>query len=325
MRRSKVFATALIVLVTVSTLSGCVDNYQGTRLEMNLTVGSGMELHELVLPSVDRSPGQQGYFSHYELFAEIEHSGFVRLTTFLIQPSIHVQNPCLQYIPDRYCYSQVYECDPYINMERFDQLEDIFGVVTTPVSRESLDATQNPYGYEHFPGYDFMEWPDDLFSNPTIADPAAKLARENLNQEAVEAFCAESLPDGFYLGNPEQLTAPRHGEFHGVVDGADSRTGLSIGGFTLMVPGKLHRLTQLFVTKEPDPSRLSPEMISETQLMPGPDSQIFLVATDDGGIGKISDDEYRGVTSAVLRNPGALPVTLYVIIYTDIDEDPVNF
>jgi hypothetical protein len=97
-----------------------------------------------------------------------------------------------------------------------------------------------------------------------------------------------------------------------------------VGGFALLVPGKLDRMTALLVLREPDPSRLAPENIQRQDLPPSGGSQIFLIARSDESLGYIRDDMYRGVTTARLENPYSLPVFMDVVIFGDIDEDPIG-
>jgi len=302
---------------------GCVKTYNGSRLEMNLSLGTGMQTSDIVVPTPGKRPGDAGYFSHYELFANIEDSGLVRLGVFLVRPVFATDNPCVQFLPDTFCRPGGQACPEYINPERFSVLEQIYGVVSAPTAATTEDAS-NPYGYDFSVGFDFMQWPDDLFQDPSLQDPAEKLARANLKQDAVEQFCS-NLPPGYYVGNPALLAQPLHGDLFGPVDGADPRTGIQLGGITMWVTGKLHRLTQLIVIRETDPSRLSPENIDREDLLPSPNSQVFLIGRKDEVYGYIHNDEYRGVTTALLENPYALPITLHAVIFEDIDKDPIQF
>ncbi len=313
---------AFIVAVLLAGAAGCVEPYSGTRLDLNLSVGAGVDPNMLILPVPGKKPGEEGYFSHYELFAEI-NGGIVRLSAFVIQPSVRADNPCLQFIPDDFCRPGVSPCGPYINMERFASLGSMLAVVSVPITEEVEDAS-NIYGYDFSPSFDFTEWPDDLFVDPSLADRESKLARENLQQEAVEAFC-KNLPDGYYVGNPVQLTFPHNGQLYGIVDGADPRNGMQVGGITFFVTGKLYGLTQLFVTRERDPSRLSKDNIHREDLLPGDSSQVFLVARKDEVLGYIHNRDYRGVTTALFENPFGLPVTMHAVIYEDMDKDPIQF
>jgi hypothetical protein len=302
---------------------GCVDTYDGTRLQGNLWIGTGLERSFLVLPTPGRRPGDEGYFSHYELHAEIAGQGYVRLTNFLIQPALHIDNPCLQFTPDDFCVPAEHECDQYANMARYEYLKDIFAIVSPGETFPTYDAS-NPYDFDHVPSYDFMSWPEYLFVDPLETSAATKLARSNLVPDEVETFCQWCLPPGFYLGNPRLLTNPLHGDLHGVVDGPDPRTGAMVGGFTLLVPGKLDRMTELWVVREPDPSRLAPENIDRTDLLPSPGSQLLLIARSDGSLGYIRDDMYRGVTTVFLESPYLLPVFMHLVIFGDIEEDPIG-
>ncbi len=318
MRLGNTFWVAVSMVLAV----GCVEPYSGTRLDMNLSVGAGLDSQILILPTPGKHPGEEGYFSHYELFAEV-NGGVVRLATFLVQPSIRPDNPCLQYLPDDFCREGAQPCGPYINMQRFASLEGLLAVVSTPVTGPVEDAS-NIYGYDFVPSINFMEWPDDLFLDPSLADPAEKLSRDNLQQDAVETFCKD-LPDGYYVGNPIQLTFPNNGQMYGIVDGADPRNGMQVGGITFFVKGKLYGMTSLFITKEKDPSRLLPENREREDLLPGPDSQVFLVARRDELVGYIHDREERGVTTALLVNPFGLAVTMHASIFEDMDKDPIQF
>ena len=318
MRLRNVFLVAAAMAVT----AGCVEPYSGTRLDTNLSVGAGLDPRLLISPTPGKLPGDEGYFSHYELFAEV-NGGVVRLATFLVQPSIRPDNPCLQYLPDEFCRAGSQACGRYINMERFASLEGLLAVVSTPVTQPVQDAS-NLYGYDFVPSMDFTQWPDDLFVDASLADREAKLSRDNLNQDAVESFCRD-LPDGYYVGNPIQLTFPNNGQMYGIVDGSDPRNGMQVGGITFFVTGKLYGMTSLFITREKDPSRLSEENRDREDLLPGSESQVFLVARRDGGFGYIHDRGYRGVSTALLVNPFGLAVTMHATIFEDMDKDPIQF
>jgi len=222
---------------------GCVITYNGSRLEMNLSLGTGMQTSDIVVPTPGKRPGDAGYFSHYELFANIEDSGLVRLGVFLVRPVFATDNPCVQFLPDTFCRPGGQACPEYINPERFSVLEQIYGVVSAPTAATTEDAS-NPYGYDFSVGFDFMQWPDDLFQDPSLQDPAEKLARANLKQDAVEQFCS-NLPPGYYVGNPALLAQPLHGDLFGPVDGADPRTGIQLGGITPLAPDRKKDIASL--------------------------------------------------------------------------------
>lgn len=312
----------LIVVVTWAT--GCIENYKGTRIEANISVLSGEDysLQDLVLPTPGLNPGEPGYFSHYELHAEISGWGTVRLKSFIIQPSVHTLHPCSQYVPDTYCRpTDEYPCaSPYINTLRFASLETIMAAVSVAETVEAGGA------WIHDPGYNFMDpdrFPDRLFLDPDLTTPASKLARENLDEEEVRDFC-DDLPEGYYLGNFNQLTLPEKGEHYGAIDGPDPRTGSRIGGITFFVAAKLEKMSALILTRERDPSRLSEERIDEN-LPPGEDGQIFLIAQKQGPWGYITFDEYRGVMTVQMESPLGVPVVWRSTVYYNMDEDPINF
>jgi hypothetical protein len=299
--------------------AACVESYDGTRLEANLSVSPGFDRSFLVLPTPDARPGEPGYYSHYELHARLDDGGWVRLRSFLIRPVIQVENPCLQFVEDEFCIDVPGQpCDRWVNMQRYERLEQILGVISVPPT-ETTDGT----GYAHEPGYDFMAWPDRLFVDAGLEEPSAKLSRDNLDPAAVQAFCDE-LPAAYYVGNGAQLTFPENGKLYGVVDGVDPRTGSTVGGFSLNLPGKLHGLTELLVTRERDPARLSAELRDRRDLLPGPDSRVLLVGQAGGPFGAVERDRYRGVTSVQLESPYALPISMHVIVFEDIDEDPIE-
>lgn len=309
------------VLVATIGLGACVETYDDTRVEANLTVGVGLDRNFVVLPTPGRRPGDAGYFSHYELFVNIDEAGWARVTSFLIQPTIHATSPCLQFIPDTFCVDVPgAPCAPYINMQRFAPLATILGVVEPAPTAPAA----NPTGYDHAPGFAFSDWPDALFVDPTESVAASKLARSNLVESEVRRFCEEA-PPAYYVGNPSQLTLPRKGTLLGVVDGTDPRTGGSIGGISLRLAGKLHRVSQILLTRESDPGRLSPDNIGRGDLLPGADGQVFLVARRDESLGYIRSGEFRGVTTALMVSPHALPLSMHMVIYGDIDEDPIKF
>lgn len=298
----------------------CVDSYSGTRLVANLTVSPGLDRAFLVVPSPGLAPGDPGFYSHYEMFARVGEGGWVRLRSFLIRPSFDPTNPCQQFVPEIYCVeTSGHPCDPWMNPQRFASLSSILAVVSAPVTPAS-DGT--PVGFS--PGFDYASWPDALFVDPGVTVAASKLARDNLEPDAVRAFC-DALPENQYVGNGPQLTLPQNGKIFGVVDGPDPRTGSTIGGISINVPGKLHDLTALLITRESDPSRLTAENRDRRDLAPGPDSQVFLIGERDGPFGSIDTDLYRGVTSVQMESPYSLPISMHVIVYEDIDEDPILF
>lgn len=309
----------LAALLAAGSGAGCVDTYSGTRLEANLSVDPGFPRSFLVVPTPGLRPGDPGYFSHYELFARIDGGGWVRLTAFLIRPVIEVDSPCQKFVPEEYCLDVPnMPCDSWMNPERYRALEGILGVVSL-ASTEAADGT----AYDHVPGWDYTAWPDDLFLDAGVTNPASKLARANLDKDAVRAFCA-GLPEGTYLGNGSQLTFPFHGTLYGAVDGPDPRTGSTIGGISLNLPGKLKGMTELLITREPDPARVSAEQRDRRDLAPGVGSRVFLIGQQDGDFGSIRRDEYRGVTSVQMESPYFLPIHMHVIVFEDIDEDPIE-
>jgi len=316
MRVQKAMAAALIL----GLVAGCVEIYDGARIEANISV-LGFPPGELVVPSPGLNPGDPGYFSHYELHANILGVGTVRLQNFLIQPSLLSLHPCSQYEEDRYCLdAEGSPCDPYINMFRFKNHEDIFLAVSVAPTVE--DAT----GWNHAVAYDFMDprqFPDNLFEDATLTDPEEKLHRDNLVESEVRAFCDALDPD-YYLGNPNQLTQPRKGSMLGAIDGPDPRTGSVIGGLTFYSPAKLEHMTELMITRESDPERLSPDNFHRN-LAPGADGQTLLIAQKNGPYGYIRFGEYRGVMTVNLESPLGIPVFMVGTVYYDMDKDPDGF
>jgi hypothetical protein len=300
-----------------------VDNFDGARFEANLSVleSAAFMRADLVLPTPGRREGDPDFFSHYELHANILGAGTIRLVSFVIQPALHVHHPCMQYEPDIFCVDvEGLPCAPYINMGRFSTVEEIFFAVAAPET--SLDGSS----IAHVPGYNYMDrqrFPDSLFVDPALTNPLEKLARENLEEAAVRTFCAD-LPRGYYLGNPAQLTMPKRGEIFGAVDGPDPRTGSAIGGITLFTPARVENMTELILTRERDPGRISAENRG-VNLPPGADGQVFLLAQRFGTYGSIAFGEYRGVMTVKMQSPLGLSVSLKASVYYDLDDDPINF
>jgi hypothetical protein len=322
--KTRGLAAATALWVGMVTIAGCLDNFEGARLEVNLTVSESDTFHrqDLILPTPGLPQSDPGWYSHYELHANILGEGTVRLTSFIIQPALHSHHPCLQFEPDRYCRDAAGNtCDPYINLGRFSNIDDeILLAVSVP------PTTDDGTGYRHVPGYDLSDqsrFPAALFVNPDLTDPAQRYHRDNLDQPAVEAFCAE-LPADYYLGNPNQLTKPRSGDNYGAVDSADARTNFFVGGITFFTGVDLELMTELMLTREKDPARLSPENIEEN-LAPGEQGQVILLAQENGPWGSISFEHYRGVMTVFMESPVGLPLTWSSAIYYNMDEDPLNF
>ncbi len=317
-------ARAIVLLVAPLMMTSCVKNLEGSRMQVNISPGSSdsFSRDDLIVPTPGVPQGDPRWFSHYELHANILGMGTVRLKSFLIRPALMIHHPCLQYLPDIYCRAASGStCNPYMNLERFSNIDDEI-LVATSVAETTDDGT----GYRHVPGFDLMDrsrYPDELFVDPTLTDPLDKLARTNLNQDAVEAFCAD-LPEGQYLGNPNQLTKALNGENYGAVDGGDPRTNFFVGGITLHTKANLELMTELMLTRERDPERLSPENINEN-LPPGDDGQLILLAQKHGTWGSISFEQYRGVMTVYMESPVGLPLTWSSVIYVNLDEDPINF
>lgn len=312
-------------LALLSPAGGCVENYQGSRMEVNLAVQPSATFgrQDLIAPTPGVSQDDPTWFSHYELHARILGQGTVRLASFLIQPVLQIHHPCEQFLEDTYCRStDATPCaSPFINLERFSNIDDeILVAVSVPPTTE--DGTR----YVYDPGYDFMDsqrFPDELFVNPDLSDPAEKLSRDNLNRSSVEVFCA-SLPDGYYLGNPNQLTRPLHGDVFGAVDSEDARTGFAVGGITLFTPVNLEYMSDLMLTRERDPGRVSAEN-RDLNLPPGEDGQLVLLAQKHGAWGSIEFNRYRGMMTVHMESPIGLPLTWASNIYYNMNEDPVGF
>jgi len=229
----------------------------------------------------------------------------------------------VKHAADEFCVPAEHPCDPYTNMQRFAAMQGIY-VMVSPAVTFAVPPGFSAYGYDHYPSYDFARWPDPIFVDPDLTPDASKLARSNLRQEVLADFCTSCLPEGYYLGDPSQLSNPMHGEIHGIVDGTDPRSGVAIGGIFMKLPGKLHGLTELLITRERDPSRLNQENYHRMDLLPGPDSVVFLVGRKDESFGYIRGREVWGVTMVQLENPYGLPVFMRMVIFTDIDNDPVG-
>ncbi len=311
---------ALAMTLILGLLTSCVEVYDGARIEANISLLE-MSTEELVLPSHGLNPGDPGYFSHYELHANIAGMGTIRLQNFLIVKSLHILHPCSQFEPDRYCVdAEGSPCDPYINMYRFVSHEDIYLAVSVAPTVE--DGT----GWNHAVTTDFMDprqFPDELFVDPDLTVPEEKLNRDNLDEDEVRDFCAALHPD-YYLGNPNQLTQPRSGNLLGAIDGSDPRTASIIGGLTFYSAARLEHMTELLITRESDPERLSPELINEN-LPPGEDGQTLLLAQKSGPYGTIRFGEFRGVMTVSLESPLGIPVFMTGTVYYDMDNDPYNF
>lgn len=293
-------------------------------MEVNITMSDSetFRRNDFITPTPGAQQGDPNWFSHYELHANILGAGTVRLAHFLILPVLHLHHPCLQFIPDAYCReSASTTCNTYMNVQRFNNIDDEILVAT------SVAPTVNDGGtWRHLPGYDFMDrsaFPPELFVDPNITDEATALNRTNLNQAAVEAFCANLHPD-YYLGTPDQLTKATNGENYGAVDSADARTNFFVGGITLFTDANLEYMTELFMTRERDPERLSPENIN-ANLPPGEDGQVILLAQKHGTWGSISFERYRGMLTVFMQSPVGLPISWSSVIYVNLDDDPVTF
>ena len=313
----------LAAALCLTCLWGCVDTYSDTRIQANLWVGSKFPKASLITPTPGLRPGDEGYFSHYELYARIGEQGMVRLATFLIQNSFHVNNPCIQFQPDVFCVDAEYPCDPYINMQRFAAMENIY-VLVSPGMTFAVPPGFSAYGYDHYPAYNYARWPDEVFVDPDVTPDASKLARSNLRQEVLADFCKNCLPEGYYLGDPTQVSSPWHGTIYGILDGPDPRSGTSLGGIFMKLRGKLHGMTEILLVRDRDPSRINEANYHRMDLLPGPDSQVLLVGRKDETIGYIRDDEICGVTIVQLANPYGLAIFMRMVLFTDIEEDPVG-
>ena len=312
---------ALLACFTV----GCVNNYDGTRIEADIRIRetSTFKRADVVLPTRDASPGDPTYFSHYELHANILGAGTIRLKTFIIQPAVQVDHPCLQYQDDWFCReTETSPCPDYINMERFANLEDILVAVTVAPT-----VPAGAGGYLHAPAYDLMnplQFPDFLFLDPDETDPATKLHRDNLDEDEVREFCDDLDPDCF-PGNVGQLTKPLSGQLYGPIFGPDPRTGSVIGGITFSLDVNLEYMTELILTRERDPSRISEDNIGRYDMGLSDDGQIFLIAQKHGSYGFIRIGDFRGVMTVRMESPIGVPVTWDSTIYYDMDEDPITF
>ena len=96
------------------------------------------------------------------------------------------------------------------------------------------------------------------------------------------------------------------------------------GGFTLWLPGKVHGMEQMLVVRAADPSRVNRENIHRRDMLPGPKSQVILVAKKDESIGHIHHNDYRGVTTVLMENPYLLRVFMFAAVFANIDDDPVE-
>ena len=131
-------------------------------------------------------------------------------------------------------------------------------------------------------------------------------------------------PD-FYIGNLVQLTAPRNGQFYGLVDTLDPTAGVQLGGIAAQVPFALDQATEIFVTVE-DHSVGSPDASIGNRVDPERRGAVVL-----GGLVRTGGaDSGRGLLTADLAAPanitiGGLVPGGHVSIYVNLDADNVQF
>jgi hypothetical protein len=130
----------------------------------------------------------------------------------------------------------------------------------------------------------------------------------------------------FYIGNIIQLSAPRSGQFYGLVDMLDPNAGLPLGGVSVLAPYGLSQATEIFITVEdhsvgaPDPN-IGNRVDAKNR---GP--VVIVGKTDSGDTGA-----GRGVMTANLiapQNvsfPGMAVPGGHVSVYLNLDDDPVQF
>jgi hypothetical protein len=134
---------------------------------------------------------------------------------------------------------------------------------------------------------------------PTIADDVSPAERK--------ARCDEyRLNELAYVPNPLQITAPLHGSVYGFANFTTVQPPTNYNGFRLDTTVSLKGLQEIFLTVEDDsvdPANRGPLYLASTQV--------------NGGV---------GVLQFQLNNPtdpnGASGA---VAVYTDLDEDPVQF
>ncbi|MBN2724596.1 MAG: hypothetical protein JXR95_11045 [Deltaproteobacteria bacterium] len=318
-----------LVIVTFS----CNEPYHGSRIVGNIYTGGVIDQNTLVTPSrISAGDGtytypvtdDAGYIDHYELYAGIDGIGTVRLKNFLIRPVIENHHPCLQFVRDELRVDDGDGEEHFLNMCSYpfpDLNRDLYAVVS---AAPSGIGTANP-------GYNFLEWAFDMRDpENTVLNPSCKTVGGELQdnrilyiKEAVNAYCSQLHKD-YYIGNPYQLTAPVNGEFYGLVDNLDPRTGLATGGFSFPVRYKLQDITSIFVVADPDPDRLSTENFDEN-LPPNPEGRIILMGNSDGSFGYLDKDMFEGTWHGLMESPYGEQIWFEYTLFYDLDEDSVYF
>lgn len=319
----------LLVVLTIS----CQEPYHGSRIVANIYYGTGFDEQTLISPTrtpgfnntfTYGNPGDPGYVDHYELYAGIDGLGTVRLKNFLIRPALENHHPCMQFIEDTVRVDDGDGQVHYLNMCSYpfpDLNRDLLAVVSAPPTGI---GTANP-------GYNFLEWGQDLRSTEnTVDNPSCRTVdgtpvEEKIvyNQEAVTAYCSQLHKD-YYIGNPYQLTSPINGEFYGLVDTLDPRTGLATGGFSFTIEYKIENISSLFVVADPDPDRLSEDNINEN-IPPNPEGKIILMSELDGNFGYLDKNMFEGTWHGIMESPIGDGLWFEYTIFYDMDKDSVYF
>jgi hypothetical protein len=110
----------------------------------------------------------------------------------------------------------------------------------------------------------------------------------------------------FYVPNPLQITAPLHGAVYGFADFTTLQPPTNYNGFRLDTPVSLKGLQEIFLTVEGDnvdPNKRGPLYLASTRVQGGVGVLQFTL---------INPADQNGASGAVA-------------VYTDLDEDPVQF
>ena len=131
-------------------------------------------------------------------------------------------------------------------------------------------------------------------------------------------------PD-FYIGNIVQLSAPRNGQFYGLVDTLDPTAGQELGGIAALVPFALDQASEIFITLE-DHSVGSPDSTIGNRVDPEHRGAVVL----GGRVHTGGTESGRGFETADLTAPanitiGGLTPGGHVSIYVNLDDDNVQF
>ena len=307
--RSGSLSRAVFLLASSVWLASCVDNFNGSKIELYLHGGVQVPGDD---PSGDGRPPSD---THYEIYIAKDRSVF-HIIDFDIRPVIDTSDPCfIEEAGERFAGLHSTKI-----VAKTTEAAMADGTVT---DREAGDIASAQARFANMGllqgALKVLTFHEAGLTNATVAASIADVPPPDMTDDATNArrlqLCQAAWKQhpGYYVGTDKVLTIPLNGIYYGIVAGNDPRNGSFLGGGSVDTDVAMPEFDSFRVNwnwNAPDDPRAG-------GYAPSNIGYHYMAGTPV--------DRVRGVINVSIVNEDFTQIAGDVSIFTNLGEDDVNF